>query len=338
MKKRNLLLALVGSALLLTGCKGGSSEKPVSETPAVQKSFGFGSLAKYAATRADNEFDIETTVDYVAVVLEADVIKNLRLDTVQLYAKIAEEAVVLKTETNGDVKSKWELLDGYGMKVASPIEKEWYEQAEAFENWAVGKTVAEVKAGMTGTKLTDGATIGNTIHVNAWVAALEDAVLNKVTFEGEVKGLGVGGVNAVSKDGATGAVEGQDWTIGGAVFTEGKKVLAARIDTFQVRYENSEGKAVIKSGLKQVDYDNKRVKGKQELKEEYGMKVASPIEKEWYEQAASLVEYIEGKTVSEALGTAAKLANGAEVGCTMNIGGYRTALLEAEHTAFNSRK
>jgi len=32
----------------------------------------------------------------------------------------------------------------------SPIEKEWYEQAEAFENWAVGKTVAEVKAGMTG--------------------------------------------------------------------------------------------------------------------------------------------------------------------------------------------
>lgn len=182
MKKRNLLLALVGSALLLTGCKGGSSEKPVSETPAVQKSFGFGSLAKYAATRADNEFDIETTVDYVAVVLEADVIKNLRLDTVQLYAKIAEEAVVLKTETNGDVKSKWELLDGYGMKVASPIEKEWYEQA------------------------------------------------------------------------------------------------------------------------------------------------------------ASLVEYIKGKTVSEALGTAAKLANGAEVGCTMNIGGYRTALLEAEHTAFNSRK
>jgi len=118
MKKRNLLLALVGSALLLTGCKGGSSEKP-----AVQKSFGFGSLAKYAATRADNEFDIETTVDYVAVVLEADVIKNLRLDTVQLYAKIAEEAVVLKTETNGDVKSKWELLDGLRHESCEPNRK-----------------------------------------------------------------------------------------------------------------------------------------------------------------------------------------------------------------------
>ena len=79
------------------------------------------------------------------------------------------------------------------------------------------------------------------------------------------------------------------------------KVLAARIDTFQVRYENSEGKAVIKSGLKQVDYDNKRVKGKQELKEEYGMKVASPIEKEWYEQAASLVEYIKVKPSAKLL-------------------------------------
>ena len=68
------------------------------------------------------------------------------------------------------------------------------------------------------------------------------------------------------------------------------------------------------------------------------MKGASPIEKEWYEQAEALVALLPGKTVSEVLGTADELANGADVGVTIKIAGYRATLLEAEHTAFNSRK
>ena len=34
----------------------------------------------------------------------------------------------------------------YGMVVASPIGKEWFEQAEALEQWMIGKTVEEVLA------------------------------------------------------------------------------------------------------------------------------------------------------------------------------------------------
>ncbi len=34
------------------------------------------------------------------------------------------------------------------MKAISPIGKEWYEQAAAFEKWATGKTAAEIKAGV----------------------------------------------------------------------------------------------------------------------------------------------------------------------------------------------
>ena len=34
------------------------------------------------------------------------------------------------------------------MKAASPIGKEWYEQIAAFEAWAKGKTVDEIKAGV----------------------------------------------------------------------------------------------------------------------------------------------------------------------------------------------
>ncbi|OQA77594.1 MAG: hypothetical protein BWY30_01051 [Tenericutes bacterium ADurb.Bin239] len=328
MKKRNLLLALASVALLLTGCENNKTQY-----------FGMGSVAYY--NEAPRDYHIETTIDYVAVEMQGAVIKKLRLDTVQLYARVIRPGLLTlggtPHEIEGDIKSKWELLDDYDMRRASPIGKEWYEQAEAFEEWVVGKKLADVKAGVKNKVMTDGVTVGVTIIVDKWVAALEEAVANRVKIKGEVAGLGVGGFNSVSKDRTTGALDGQDWYIAGAAFDADKKVLAARLDTYQLRYVNDEGRAVMKPGLVQVDYTAKRVKGKQELKDAYNMKPASPIGKEWYEQAASLVEYLKGKTVAEALGTGAKLTNGADVGCTMNIGGYRTVLLEAEHTAFNSR-
>jgi hypothetical protein len=41
---------------------------------------------------------------------------------------------------------------------------------------------------------------------------------------------------------------------------------------------------------------------KNELKENYGMKGASAIGKEWYEQAAAFAQYITGKTAAEVTG------------------------------------
>ena len=43
------------------------------------------------------------------------------------------------------LKTKVELGDDYGMKKNSKIGKEWYEQADAFSKYVVGKTVEEVK-------------------------------------------------------------------------------------------------------------------------------------------------------------------------------------------------
>ena len=50
----------------------------------------------------------------------------------------------LTGELTGEHPTKKELGDGYGMKAASGIGKEWFEQAEALEDWCVGKTVEEV--------------------------------------------------------------------------------------------------------------------------------------------------------------------------------------------------
>jgi len=41
--------------------------------------------------------------------------------------------------------TKVELGEDYGMKKASAIGKEWYEQADAFAAYVVGKTVEEIK-------------------------------------------------------------------------------------------------------------------------------------------------------------------------------------------------
>ena len=41
-------------------------------------------------------------------------------------------------------QTKMEKKEGYNMKAASPIGKEYYEQMAALEAWCVGKTVEEV--------------------------------------------------------------------------------------------------------------------------------------------------------------------------------------------------
>lgn len=51
----------------------------------------------------------------------------------------------------GEIKSKKEQRDAYGMKAVSGIGKEWYEQVEGLENWLVGKNVKDIVNGMTAT-------------------------------------------------------------------------------------------------------------------------------------------------------------------------------------------
>ena len=69
---------------------------------------------------------------------------------------------------------KKEIGDDYGMVVASSIGKEWYEQAQALEQWMVGKTVEELS---TADKedLKTSCTMGIDEYVEAVKAAAEVA-------------------------------------------------------------------------------------------------------------------------------------------------------------------
>ena len=79
------------------------------------------------------------------------------------------------------------LGDGYGMKAASGIGKEWFEQAEALEDWCVGKTVEEVvtmptydKGDGRHTQVPDDVDLktGCTIDMGSFLNALQEAADN----------------------------------------------------------------------------------------------------------------------------------------------------------------
>ena len=52
----------------------------------------------------------------------------------------------ITTDLASEIKTKQELGDAYGMKKASSIQKEWYEQADGFAAYCVGKTAEEISA------------------------------------------------------------------------------------------------------------------------------------------------------------------------------------------------
>ena len=91
-----------------------------------------------------NETNLQYDTNYAIVTVDADgKVTSCVIDASQAKCSIADGKFTVE---KGAYKSKKELGDDYNMRGASPIGKEWYEQAEAFEKWCVGKTADEVKA------------------------------------------------------------------------------------------------------------------------------------------------------------------------------------------------
>ena len=110
---------------------------------------GLGMVTNMSGTDAEDEDPAKTQADVTAVALALDAdgkIVAISIDVVQAKATVDADGVVTVAE---DVKTKRELGDDYNMKkYATPAAVgEWYEQANAFEAYCIGKTADEV-AGM----------------------------------------------------------------------------------------------------------------------------------------------------------------------------------------------
>lgn len=174
------MLTLLMLAVSLTAC-----------TPAKVYKYGVGTVIAVtgsAATAAvgetaavDGKYGVN--VDLVTVVVDKDgKIVSATWDVGQASNLKFDAMGALKADPASYVKTKLEKGAEYGMKGQSAIGKEWNEQAAFMSAYVVGKTLAEVEAiAIDGGYAADAdIKAGASIHINAFQAALVEAIKNAV--------------------------------------------------------------------------------------------------------------------------------------------------------------
>ena len=285
------------------------NEKPVAEEPLAEGAVktGLAVVSSVEKSKDAGEKDGLAQTDSVIVAVTVDnegKIVQTVIDTAQTKIEFSKEGKILP-DLNTVFKSKQELKEEYGMGKASTIDKEWYEQANALAEYVAGKTVEEVKGiavDESGVPTEADLVSSVTIKINPYKEAIEKAVANAKNLGADASDkLGLGVVTTISKSkDATADAEGlaQAYsTYTAATFDKDGKVTSSIIDASQANVKfDPTGK--ITSDLTVAPIT------KVELGEDYGMKKASAIGKEWYEQADAFAAYVVGKTVEEIKGIA----------------------------------
>lgn len=350
-KVLSLVLSSVVALSLFAGCTKTAepTETPGGETPGTEEpaeepaeagaivKLGLGIKSDIGKSKDLTDGAATGQVDSVIVAAGFDKdgkIVSITIDTAQDKVGFDGE-MKLTSDTSVAGKSKLELGDEYGMKGASSIGKEWFEQIEAFGAWTIGKTVEEVKA----LELVDNVTTNEeltasvTIKLNGYIAALEEAYANTIDVDGAEK-VGLGIVTSTEKsksmEGETMALAQVDSTVVATALKADGTIAGTIIDAAQTKI------AFDKDG-KVTNDKAAEVKSKTELGEEYGMKGASSIGKEWFEQSKALAEYMVGKKVADVTGM--ELAENVPAiedlksSVTIKVNGYLAALEKAANNA-----
>ena len=298
------ILTTLCAVAMLAGCTAGGSKKSSTNTSTKEETaatvmVGTGSVTN-VVSKINEGFDKEVKFDttFASVVLEGNVIKYVYFDVAQ--DKVTFDSAGHVTSDNATSMSKKDLGDNYGMKDKSPIKKEWFEQVEALEKWAVGKTVEEV-LNMPTTQKDEKHTVtadkdlmtGCTISVTGFQQALDKAVKNAVEVK-NVASVGSAILTDVSGKDATAENSGEakaSSTYGVVALDKDGKVVFTQTDVAQ--------NAVKFTTAGALDGEAKAVPTKAEKKDEYSMKKASSIGKEWFEQNQAYDEWTVGKTAKE---------------------------------------
>ncbi len=139
------------------------------------------SIAKSASATADAAGKAQADVVMAAVTVDKDgKILKVTIDTAQVAIPF-DATGAITADLAKEYMTKVELGDDYGMKKASTIGKEWYEEIAALEAWMVGKTIEQVKAiGVNADgEVTEADLISSvTVSVGDYIKAVEKAVTN----------------------------------------------------------------------------------------------------------------------------------------------------------------
>ena len=297
--KKTLALVLALTLMLGTGLVSAAAE-------ASGFRFGLDVNTKIASSKDAEDANGVAQVDAVIVAVLLDdqgKIADVFVDSAQTKMPFTATGT-LGDNFPAEPKTKLELGTEYGMSAVSKV-GEWDQQIAAFEAYVIGKTADEV-AGIavddatkpTGADLTAGCTMSIGDYIAGVVAAAQKAVPVTATATDKV---GVGTVTTTGKskdamDGADGLAQAYSTYAAVLVGADGK-ILACLIDSTQGNV-NFDATGKITSDL------SARIATKQELGDAYGMRAASPIGKEWFEQANAFAAYVIGKTAAEVDGIA----------------------------------
>lgn len=315
MTKMKKILALGLAGVLAVGfaaCSNGAKEEGKNDAASAKTGFAVISAIK------DDEYNksataLELNSVAAAVLVDADgKIIDVKIDEAQTKTDL--------TKDNGDVadlRTKLAKQGDYGMKNASPIQKEWFEQVAAFEAWAKGKTADEIKAGVdatTGSPTDADLKAGCTIYAGGFVNAVTKAIAAATEYGAKTTDtLKLSLATSKSYQSNETLLE-YDTDYAVVTLDAEGKITSCIIDASQAKcpIENGEFNAV-----------KGEFKSKKELKDDYAMRPASPIQKEWFEQAAHFESWAIGKTAEEVkacVGEDMKPADAdLKAGCTITI-------------------
>lgn len=309
---------------------------------------GLGSITSTNSSKDaadDKPAKAQADVTIAAVAFDADgKIVEAKLDVAQTSVNFNEDNTNADFDPEAEIKTKMEKGAEYDMKKASPIEKEFDEQLEAFMDYIVGMTAEEVANIPTRAKddhhqhVPDVADMltSTTIDIGAFLHAVEEAWNVAVDAEGATK-LGLGIETSISgKEAADKPARAQINTYMNALGLDDEGVIVANyVDVVQAKIDvDADGKIVERQDA---------VKSKKELADDYGMRKASEIGREWYEQMADFQEFTIGKTVEEVLNIPVKVRDEnhqhvpdlpeLESSVTISVEGYQSVIEKAAANA-----
>ena len=314
-----LSVLMLATAVAFVGCD---------KAPATVK-MGMGVYtATPTTTDASEDKEGQGKVAITAAVITVDAegkVVACQLDTADLTVKFTLDG---KAVANDGFKTKYEQGKDYNMVTYGGAAKEWFEQADAFEAFVVGKTLDEIKAlvaeGNKGNS--DVIAAGCTIMIHEFVGAIEKAFANltdsTATAESALKlGMNVEQTTADATEEKDGSNQVETTIFAAAVDAEGK-VLVAASDCVQVKFTfNATGASTLDT--------TKAISSKREAGANYGMVAYGGAAKEWFEQADAFNALCVGKTVTEIKALCAADNYGTDevktAGCTILVNGLTKA-------------
>ena len=299
----------LAAALALTGCGRGGA--PGSSGAGSMSGSGSGAMSGGTAGQeqawrtglgvvteaAGSDRAGKITTAAAAVVLDADgKLADVMLDELELSVSGGSTGSVTTPE---DVRSKRTKGEDYPLAAVSSLKKGWAEQADAFGDFLTGKTPDEVKKLATDddgkpkdADLLSGCTIAVDGYRDAVVRACENAkAVGSARGDRAVLGVSVrNDTKDLTADDDHDVTAQVDITVTALTLDADDRVTGAIADVTEPALTVSADGTVSAPEL---------VKTKLEQGDQYGMRGASALNKEWYEHSEGWCDYLKGRTRAE---------------------------------------